>query len=112
MLDTYGHQLVADEDIADQLGEALLALLDLGTPPHVLHPHPGLHGSPHHCCLLLLLLSDLALLLLLLLKHELLQLQLLQLLLQTLVNVVRSASIHHHIRLTVDRDHILVRIPP
>merc|ERR550534_3015940 len=99
-VDNIGHQLVANEDIANQLGEAFLALLDLGTSPHVFHPHPGLHRSPHHCCLLLLLLSDLALLLLLL-----------QLLLQTLVDVVRSASIHHHIRLTVDRDHILVWIP-
>ena len=71
------HELVANEDVSNELGESFFALLDLWTPLHVFHPHPSLHRSPHHCLLLLLLLSLLPLLLLLLLKHELLQLQLL-----------------------------------
>ena len=71
------HQLIADEYVPNELSESLLALLDLWTPLHILHPHSSLHRSPHHCLLLLLLLPLLPLLLLLLLKHELLQLQLL-----------------------------------
>ena len=71
------NEFVANEDIADELREPLLTLLDLWPPLHVLHSHTGLHWSPHHSLLLLLLLSLLPLLLLLLLKHELLQLQLL-----------------------------------
>ena len=71
-LTAHRHKLVANENVADELSEPLLALLDLWTPLHVLHPHPSLHRSPHHSLLLLLLLSLLSLLLLLLLKHELL----------------------------------------
>ena len=72
MLTAHRHKFVADENVADELSEPLLTLLDLWTPLHVFHPHPRLHWSPHHSLLLLLLLSLLPLLLLLLLKHELL----------------------------------------